>query len=180
MPDGGLYTYCPACQYLDWVLPPELSPYQQEGFPTSFDCGAVLDQNKAEELIAAMRSKLDEFGYTFDFDLDELAADNSADLATQWASLEGEISGTIQKEMTSWPFDPDQEDSDGNTREYSRLAPDYFEDIVKEALEEMIDNFGSDGWEDVRNRIAETLEGLTYDGQAVIVDVGPGEWTGKG
>lgn len=180
MPDKGTYTFCPFCEYLYWTFPPELTPFQQEGFPTSFVIGGELSPDKAELFLSVVRAKLEEFGYSLDFELSDWVNDDSADLSTQWASLEGTISGTIQDEKTSWPYDPNDEDSEGNEREVDRLSPEYLNEIIVEALEEMVDNFGSDGWESTRGHIRELLNGITYDGKPVEVEVGPGYWTGKG
>lgn len=166
--DGGLYTYCPNCLFLDWIFPPELSPNQQEGFPTEFRLNSQSSSAETEDFINNVRSLLDPIGCKFEYEPDE---------PTGYVEV---ILGMVQKELTSWPFDPDEEDSDGNAREQSRLHPDFLDEIIQEALAELNENYGADGWESTREFIAEKLSGVTFGGVPVEVIVGPGEWTGKG
>lgn len=180
MPDGGTYTFCPNCKYLSWAFPPNLTPFQQEGFPTVFSVAGELTPDKAQDFITSIQTRLKGIGCTFDFELNNRVNDASADLAAQWHSLKGVINGMVQKELTSWPFDPNEVDEDGNSPDVDRMNPEYFEEIIDEALEEMIDNYGSDGWESTREYIQDQLAAITYDGKPVEIEVGPGEWTGKG
>ena len=180
MEDKGIYTYCPACKILSWSYPPELSPFYQEGFRCEISTSADLELEPLNAMVAEVTKRLVSVGFRFEFDLADWIDDSATDLAQELKSLEGKIIGTAQLEMTSWEFNPEDEDS-----QYY-LAPEVLNDpanlgqIVETAIADMFNNLGGDGYYAERHSISDALQGLTYDGNPVDVTVDSGDWTGNG
>lgn len=90
-----------------------------------------------------MQTRVDSVGFTFDFESSDWLDVWVVDMAAEFPSLEGQLSGVGQLEMTSWQFNPDEdEDEEGNEREISRLSHEFQEQIVEDALEEMFESRG--------------------------------------
>lgn len=180
MEDTGTYTYCPACKILSWAYPAELSPFYQEGFRCEISTSADLELEPLNAIISDITKRLDEVGFRFEFDLENWIDLSAPDQAMELKSLDGKIIGTAQLEMTSWEFNPDDEESE------HYLAPDVLNDpanlvqIVETAIADMFNNLGGDGYYAERHSIQDALRGLTYKGTPVEVSADAGEWTGNG